>query len=113
MVESRPAEPALHWRWIAAVWAAGGLVGASQTILVMRAEGKHEPWFPLFSTEFAIWIPWALATPWIVGLARRHPLVRDASPRAVASHVAAFAALSTITEVWSAWLQVLFNPWGN
>ena len=113
MVATRLAERGVRWPWIAAVWAAGALIEASQTILVMHAEGKHEPWLPLFVTEFAIWIPWALATPSIVGLARRHPLVRDASVRTVAVHVAALALVSVVTEVWSAWLQVQFNPWGN
>lgn len=105
--------PRHRWRWIAAVWAAGALVEASQTILVMRAEGRHQPWLPLFATEFAIWIPWALATPWILALARRHPIARGAGLRAFGWHGAALAILSVVTEAWSAWLQVRLNPWGN
>jgi len=113
MIATRLAEGGVRWRWIAAIWTACGLVDASQTILVMHAEGRHQPWLPLFLTEFAIWIPWALATPSIVGLARRHPIVRDASLRTFTVHFAALAFLSVVTEAWSAWLQVLFNPWGN
>jgi sensor histidine kinase YesM len=113
MVETRFGERAIRWPWIALIWAAVGLVDASQTILVMHAEGRHQPWLPLFATELAIWIPWALATPYIVGLARRHRVVRDAGVRTFTVHVAAFAIVSAITEAWSAWLQVLFNPWGN
>jgi signal transduction histidine kinase len=113
MIAARSGERVVRWPWIAAIWAAGGLVEASQTILVMRAEGRHQPWFPLFATEFAIWLPWALATPWIVGLARRHPIIGHVSVRTFTVHVAAFAIVSTVTEAWSAWLQVLFNPWGN
>jgi len=33
--------------------------------------------------------------------------------RLVSCAVAALAFLSVVTEAWSAWLQVLFNPWGN
>ena len=113
MIATRSVERGVRWPWIAAIWAAGGLVEASQTILVMHAEGRHQPWLPLFATEFAIWLPWALATPSIVGLARRYPIVGDASVRAFTVHVAALAILSVVTEAWSAWLQVLFNPWGN
>jgi len=113
VIATRSGERAVRWPWIAAVWAAGGLVEASQTILVMHAEGRHQPWFPLFATEFAIWLPWALATPSIVGLARRHPILGGASVRTFTVHVAAFAIVSAVTEAWSAWLQVLFNPWGN
>src|SRR5262245_11368135 len=113
MIETRFAERAIGWQWIAAIWTAVGLVEASQTILVMHAEGRHQPWFPLFASEFAIWIPWALATPSIVGLARRHRIVRDASVRTFTLHATALAIVSAVTEAWSAWLQVLFNPWGN
>ena len=102
-----------RWLWIAAIWCAGGLFDASQTILIMHAEGRHHPWPPLFAIEFVSWLPWALATPMVVGLALRHPLLHGPSLRSAFVHLAAFAALGTITETWSAWLQVLFNPWGN
>ena len=102
-----------RWLWIAAIWCAGGLFDASQTVLIMHAEGRHRPWLPLFATELASWLPWALTTPLIVGLARRYPVIRDVRVRAVVVHLAAFAALTAITEAWSAWLQVLVNPWGN
>jgi two-component system, LytTR family, sensor kinase len=102
-----------RWRWIAAIWSAGALFGASQSVLIMHAEGRHHSWLPLFGTELASWLPWALATPLIVNLARRYPIIRGMSVRTLAVHLAAFAAVSAVTETWSAWLQVLFNPWGN
>jgi hypothetical protein len=104
---------ASRWRWLAATWAAVGLFDASQTILVMHAEGRHQPWLPLFAIELVSWLPWALATPLVVALARRHPVLHAPTWRAVVAHVGAFAVLSIVTESWSAWLQVLFNPWGN
>ena len=111
MMETRTPVRAPSWLWIPAVWAAGGLFDASQTILTMHSEGGHHPWLPLFGTTLASWLPWALATPLIVGLARRHPINRGTSVRAIAIHVAAFAAVSGIGEAWAAWLLVLFNPW--
>jgi two-component system LytT family sensor kinase len=102
-----------RWRWIAAIWFAGGLFDASQTVLIMHAEGKHHAWLPLFGIELVSWLPWALATPLVIRLARRHPVVRGMSIRTVAVHLAAFAAISALAEVWSAVLHVLFNPWGN
>jgi hypothetical protein len=102
----------IRWRWIAALWCAGGLFDASQAVLVLRfAHGSDQSWLPVFATEMATWLPWALATPWIVGLARRHPFVRGMALRAVAVHVAAFATLGAVAEAWTATLQVLFNPW--
>jgi two-component system, LytTR family, sensor kinase len=113
MVETLSRVRPTRWLWIAAVWCAGGLFDASQTILIMHAEGRHAAWLPLFGTELAGWLPWALATPLIVGLARQHPMIRGVSVRTVAIHLAAFAAVSAVAEIWSAWLQVLFNPWNN
>jgi LytS/YehU family sensor histidine kinase len=104
----------ISWRWIAALWCAGGVFEASQAVLIMRfAEHKTHAWLPLFATELATWLPWALATPWVIHLARRYPIIKDTTVRTVAAHLAAFLTISVIAEAWSAVLQVLFNPWGN
>ena len=102
-----------RWYWIAALWCAGGLFDASQTVLVMYAEGRHHPWPPLFATQLASWLPWVLATPLVIDLARRFSINRGVTPRTVAVHLAALITLSVVSEAWSALLQVLFNPWGN
>jgi len=101
------------WFWMASLWCAGGLFDASQTVLVMFAEGKQHPWPPLFATQLASWLPWALATPLIVDLARRYSINRGLNLRNVAVHLAALITLSIVSESWSALLQMLFNPWGN
>jgi two-component system, LytTR family, sensor kinase len=102
------------WHWIATIWLAGGLFEATQSVLIMRfAENKRHAWLPLFGTELATWLPWALATPWIIRLARRHPINRGTTPRALAAHLATFVGISAVAEAWSATLQVMFNPWGN
>jgi two-component system LytT family sensor kinase len=104
----------IRWRWIAAMWFAGGLFEASQAVLIMRfAEGRRHAWLPLFVIELTTWLPWALATPWIINLARRYPIIRSTTLRTVAIHLAAFVTISAVAEAWSATLQVLFNPWGN
>jgi signal transduction histidine kinase len=112
--------PAIHtgvrptrWRWIAAIWSAGGLFDASQTVLIMHAEGRHHAWLPLFGTELVSWLPWALATPLLVRLARRYPIIRAISVRTLGIHLTAFALVSAVAEAWSAMLQMLFNPWDN
>jgi signal transduction histidine kinase len=101
------------WRWIAGAWAAAALFDACQTVVIMRLEGRTHPWPPLFLIEFVLWLPWALATPWVVDLALEHPIIRNVNARTVALHLAAFAAISITVESWYAWLQTLFNPWGN
>jgi hypothetical protein len=97
--------------WIAAIWCAGALFDASQTVLIMQVEGHKGPRFPLFAIEFVSWLPWALATPLIIALARRRPIVRGAILKAAPPHLVAFAAISMTAEAWSAMLQVIFDPW--
>ena len=113
MTGTQPEVRSTRWLWIAAIWFAGGLFDASQNVLVMRAEGRQHSWLPLFGTELAIWLPWALMTPFISRLVRRHPFNRRTALRTVAMHLCLFVMLSAVTEAWSALLQVTFNPWGN
>ena len=114
MTGTRSGTRSNSWLWIAALWCAGGLIEASQSVLILRfAERRQHSWLPLFGTELATWLPWALATPWVVSLARRFPVIRGATWRTVAVHLLAFASISVVAEAWSAMLQVLFNPWGN
>jgi sensor histidine kinase YesM len=102
-----------RWLWIAAAWCAGGLFDASQNVLIMRAEGRHHSWLPLFAIELAVWLPWALATPIISRLARRDAINRGVTVRTATVHLATFVTITVVAEAWSALLQVLFNPWGN
>jgi two-component system, LytTR family, sensor kinase len=108
-----PAGNSTRWLWIALLWGAVGLFDASQSVMIMHKEGRHQSWLPLFTTELALWLPWALATPLITRLARRHPVTGNAPARSAAVHLGAFAVLAVLTEAWSALLQVAYNPWGN
>jgi LytS/YehU family sensor histidine kinase len=78
----------------------------------MHADGKHQPWLPVFATDFVSWLPWALATPLVIAVARRYPIFRGISVGRICAHLAAFAAVSAVTETWSTGLQMVFNPWG-
>jgi len=103
---------ATGWAWIAALWSAGALFDASQTVFSMAAEGKEQAcWLP-FATEFACWLPWALATPLVVRVARRYPIVRGAGLRTICVHLGVFAAVSAVAITWWTAVQMLFNPWG-
>jgi two-component system, LytTR family, sensor kinase len=113
MAVARTAVRPTPWPWIAAIWTAGGLFDASQAVFIMHAEGKHHSWLPLFGTEFVSWLPWALATPLVIRLARSDPMVRGVSVRTVGVHLAAFAVISAVAAIWSTVLQMLFNPWNN
>jgi two-component system LytT family sensor kinase len=113
MIGTQPDVRSTPWRWIAVIWLAGALFDASQTVFIMHAEGRHRPWAPLFGIELASWLPWALATPLVIQLARRRPIRRGMSTGVIMVHLAAFATISAVAEAWNALLQVIFNPWGN
>ena len=113
MTETRSDVRSTRWLWIAAIWFAGGVFDASQSVLIMHKEGRHHWWLPLFLTELALWLPWALVTPFISRLARQCTTTRGITVRTVGAHILVFVILSVVTEAWSAALQVLFNPWGN
>jgi len=110
MTETQTDVRSMRWIWIAAMWVAGALFEAGQSVPFMRAMGKQHAWL-IFGTELASWVPWALATPLVIALARRYEIIRATTIQATAVHFAAFAIISLVAEAWFALLQVLFNPW--
>ena len=111
MTETHTGVRPTRWLWIAAIWSAGGLFDASQTVLFLHAMGKQHAWL-IFGTELLSWLPWVLATPYVIVLAQRHALFRGTTIRTAAVHLAAFAIISLVAETWFSMLQTLFNPWG-
>jgi two-component system LytT family sensor kinase len=110
MTETHTGVRSNRWIWIVAMWVAGALFEAGQSVLFMRAIGRQHAWL-IFVTELASWLPWAFATPLVIALARRYDIIRSATLESTAVHFAAFAAISLVAEAWFAVLQVLFNPW--
>lgn len=99
-----------RWLWIAGIWCAGALFDASQTVLFMHSLGKQHTGL-IFGTELLSWVPWMLATPYVIYLARRYPLFPDVTLRTAAVHIAAFAMISLAADAWFSILQMFFNPW--
>jgi two-component system, LytTR family, sensor kinase len=105
-----PIRPRLtRWRRIAVIWSALALLDALQSVLRMHGTHRHLPWLPILGTALGSWLPWALATPFVVGLARRYPIGREVKIGAVAIHVAAFVTITAVSETCSAALQIRFN----
>ena len=111
MTDARADTRSTNWTWIAATWCAAALFDASQTLLTMHAVGAGMAWLRPFLIVFVSWLPWALATPFVIELARRWPIVRGTIFKAMSLHLAAFFAISVTAEGWSALLRVIFNPW--
>lgn len=111
MTDARAEARLTGWIWIVAIWCAAALFDASQTLLTMHLLGGGKAWLRPFSIVFISWLPWALATPFVIELARRWPIVRGEILKSMSLHLAAFAAISAAAAGWSALLQVIFNPW--
>ncbi len=110
MTETENDVPSTRWHWIVAIWLAYALFDASQTVLVMHAVGR-DAWLVIFGTAFVSWLPWVLATPFIISLARRYAITRDRVVSTVGVHLATLTVVSLIASAWFATLQMLFNPW--
>ena len=113
MDESPFGTPSPRWLWVAAIWSGVGLIDASQTVFTMRAQGMHHAWVRLFMTLMLSWLPWALATPLVIGLARRYPPFRVGSFQAISAHFGALATIGLISAAWTTLLEVLLNPWAQ
>ncbi|MGC1520754.1 MAG: hypothetical protein WA803_04355, partial [Steroidobacteraceae bacterium] len=108
MTENPAAVRSISGLWIAALWCAGGLLDASQTVIFMHALGKQHAWL-VFGTELVSWLPWALATPLVISLARRFPLFPAATVRTAVAHCLALVIISVVADAWFSVLQLLFN----
>jgi two-component system LytT family sensor kinase len=106
---ARPEPP--RWYWIASIWLGLGLFDATQTVFVMRAEGMHHAWARLFLTLLCSWLPWALATPFVLRLVRRYPPIQVRPIAAWIAHLAACAAIGLVSAAVTASLEVSLNPW--
>lgn len=111
-MESSPSNPRLpYWPWIAAAWMGIGLIDACETVFPMRAQGMHHAWVSLFTTRLLVWLPWALATPLVIQLGRRHPVGRTSGLRSLALHLGAAVTIGMVSAAWDAALAMLLNPW--
>ncbi|MBS0419662.1 MAG: histidine kinase [Proteobacteria bacterium] len=100
-----------YWPWIVAIWSGIGLIDATQTVFPMRAQDMHHDWFSLFLTLMLNWLPWALATPFVIELGRRFSPTRPRKIAGLIIHLAAAAAICLVSAAWSAGLETLLNPW--
>ena len=96
-------------RWNAAIWLAIALFAATQTVFVMRAEGMHHAWTELYVTQTLAWLPWAIATPFVLSLARRFPIEKPA-PLVIGAHLATCATIDFLAAAWTTLLEMLLNP---
>ena len=99
-----------NWLWIASLWAALATVDATNNVFAMRHEGMHHVWMKVFFVLALDWLPWALVTPWVISLARRHPPAWK-SPQTWLLHLCVIVAIDVVASAWGSTLEVVFQPW--
>jgi two-component system, LytTR family, sensor kinase len=110
-MDTSPTRSQAHpWIWIASIWFGFGLIGATQTVFVMRAEGMHHAWVRLFVTGVLSFLPWALATEMVMRLGRRFPPVKLKSVVTWAVHLSACVVVGLLAAAWITWLDAVLNP---
>ena len=101
------------WLWVASIWLGFGLIDASQTVFAMRSEGMHHAWVKLFVTTVISWLPWALATPFVLRLGRQFPPLKLRPFVTWPVHAATCATIGLIFAAWTTRLIGLFNPYAD
>lgn len=110
-MDTSPTRSQVHpWIWIASIWFGFGLIGATQTVFVMRAEGMHHAWVRLFVTGVLSFLPWALATGIVMRLGRQFPPIKLKSVVTWAVHLSACVAVGLLAAAWITWLDAVLNP---
>ena len=100
-----------RWYWIVAVWFGIGLFDATQTVVVMRAEGMHHYWTRLFVTQLISWLPFVLTTPLVFRLGHRFPMGQWKRVATWAAHLTMCAAIGLMASAWVAMWEEWLNPW--
>src|ERR1700730_8021143 len=111
MKRTRTGSESSRWLWLAAIWFGLGLFDATQNVFVMQAEGMHHYWPRLFFTLLISWLPWVVATPLVLRLARRHPPAQWRRLSTWAAHLAACGCIGIVYAAWVALWEELLNPW--
>jgi two-component system, LytTR family, sensor kinase len=110
-MQTSPSRPNSHnWLWIAALWTGLAVLDATQNVFAMRHQGMHHAWLKVFIVLALHWLPWALVTPAVISLGRRHPPAWK-SPQTWLLHLGVIVAIDAATSAWASALEVVIQPW--
>lgn len=93
------------------LWSSIALFDATQTVVVMHAEGMHHMWGLLFLTTFLSFVPWFIATPLALELGRRFPPVHLRPVSTWFIHMGACLGVSIVHAGWHAMFLSALNPY--
>src|SRR5262249_108523 len=79
-----------------ALWTPYALLYTVQQIIVLRAHGTLVSSPQLIGQQLAFFVPWAVATPFVLGLGRRFPLRADRWLAPLPAHLTAILVLTSV-----------------
>ena len=100
-----------NWSWSALLWGSVALFDATQTVVVMHSEGMRHNWTLLFLTTFVSFLPWFVATPFVLRLGHRFPPTRLLPLSTWLVHFVACLSVGAVYSAWSAGFQHSLNPY--
>jgi len=87
------------------------LFDATQNVVVMHSEGMHHNWKSLFVTNFLSFLPWFVATPFVLRLGRRYPPTQLRPLSTWFVHLIACFIVGAVYSMWTAGFQHALNPY--
>ena len=103
--------PAPQWMWVAAIWFGFALLDATQLVVAMYSMGMQHAWLKLFVTTLLSWLPWTLTTMLVLRLAWRGRWMSLPPLLKWPAHIIACLTTGLISSAWTAWMEVLLNPY--
>jgi two-component system LytT family sensor kinase len=103
--------PAPQWVWVAAIWFGFALLDATQLVLAMYSMGMQHAWVRLFLTTLLSWLPWMLTTLLVLRVAWRGPWLKLPPLLKWPAHILACLTTGLVSSAWTAWMEVLVNPY--
>ena len=100
-----------RWVWIAGIWLGLGFFSATGNYIFMRVNGMKLAWTrsETFIGLLFIWLPWALATPFLLDFGRKYSFqLREFSTWF--KHLAAYALMSLVSAAWFSGLDKVLTP---
>ncbi len=99
------------WFWIAGIWLGLGFFSATGNLIFMRVNGMKLAWTQseTFIALLFIWLPWALATPFLLDFGHKYSLrLRHFSTWI--KHFCAYAFMSFVSAAWFSCLDKVLTP---
>src|SRR5215471_4015673 len=101
-----------EFAWTGSIWLGIALFHATQTVIVMRAEGMHHAWVALYFNQLLFWVPWFIATPLVRYLGRRFP-VGPSSVSSLTVHFLACMSINVVAALWTTSIDKWLHPWAK